>query len=228
MYLTRLTLDARDGRVRTDLSDTHRLHRRLMALFPADLGDTARASAGVLFRVESLGERPVVLLQSALEPDPASLPPGWLAASFDGVSPASVKPLGEAWGALRSGAVLRFRLLANPARKIETRSVDGARRNGKRVPLRSEEGALTWLARKGSAGGFELIPSEDWPERPDVAATPAGRSVGSRAGGAVTVEGVLFEGRLRVTDADAFRATLRTGVGPGKSFGYGMLSVAGA
>lgn len=228
MYLTRLTLDARDGRARNDLADTHRLHRRLMTLFPDELGEAARASAAVLFRVESLGERPVLLLQSALEPDPTRLPVGWLAASFDGVPSASVRALGEAWGALRTGTVLRFRLLANPARKIETRSVDGVRRNGKRVPLRTEDAALAWLARKGTAGGFTLLPSEDWPDRPDVAATPAGRTIGQRTGGAVTVEGVLFEGRLRITDADAFRSTLRTGVGPGKAFGYGLLSVAGA
>jgi CRISPR system Cascade subunit CasE len=38
---------------------------------------------------------------------------------------------------------------------------------------------------------------------------------------------VSFEGRLEVTDLDAFRVTLRDGIGSGKAFGFGLLSVAG-
>ncbi len=228
MFLTRFTLDARDAQVRSDLADAHRMHRRLMTLFPADLGDTARASAAVLFRVESLGERPVVLMQSTLAPDPAALSPGWLATSFDGFPSLAIRPLNEAWNNLRVGMMLRFRLLANPSRKVETRSVEGQRRNGKRVPLRSEDAALAWLVRKAADAGFSLLPSEDWPERPDVAVTPHGRTTGRRSGGTITVEGVLFEGRLEVTDVEAFRSALRSGVGPGKAFGYGMLSIAAA
>jgi len=36
---------------------------------------------------------------------------------------------------------------------------------------------------------------------------------------------VLFEGHLLVTDADRLRETLRAGIGSGKAFGFGLLSV---
>jgi len=38
----------------------------------------------------------------------------------------------------------------------------------------------------------------------------------------------LFEGVLEVAEAAAFGAALREGVGPGKAFGFGLLSVARA
>jgi CRISPR system Cascade subunit CasE len=39
---------------------------------------------------------------------------------------------------------------------------------------------------------------------------------------------VLFDGRLQVTDAEVFRRTLTQGIGSGKAFGFGLLSVAPA
>jgi CRISPR system Cascade subunit CasE len=38
---------------------------------------------------------------------------------------------------------------------------------------------------------------------------------------------VLFEGRLEVTDRELFLTALREGIGSGKAFGFGLLSVAG-
>jgi CRISPR-associated protein, Cse3 family len=37
---------------------------------------------------------------------------------------------------------------------------------------------------------------------------------------------VLFTGYLKVTDADRFRTALEHGIGSGKAFGFGLLSIA--
>jgi CRISPR system Cascade subunit CasE len=37
---------------------------------------------------------------------------------------------------------------------------------------------------------------------------------------------VLFSGRLEVTDAALFRDALAKGIGSGKAFGFGLLSIA--
>ena len=37
---------------------------------------------------------------------------------------------------------------------------------------------------------------------------------------------VRFDGLLRVTDAGDFRETLICGIGPGKAYGFGLLSIA--
>ncbi|MBI4518088.1 MAG: type I-E CRISPR-associated protein Cas6/Cse3/CasE [Deltaproteobacteria bacterium] len=36
----------------------------------------------------------------------------------------------------------------------------------------------------------------------------------------------LYEGILEVTDPDHFRGTIISGIGPGKAFGFGLLSFA--
>ncbi len=226
MHLTRLVLDARNDDVRRDLSDANRLHQRVMSAFPDGLGEDARAKCGVLYRVESLGDQPVVLVQSAPVPDWSRLPKGWLASTWDGAPPAAVRSLAKPWSDLLPGTVLRFRLLANASRKIDTATRDGKRSNGQRVPLRTEANALAWLVRKGEMSGFGLVPSVTFPDRPDVAATPHGSVRGARKGGAITVEGVLFEGRLRVDDVGAFVLALQRGIGPGKAYGFGLLSIA--
>lgn len=225
MFLSRLTLDARNDQVRGDLSDVQRLHRRLMSAFPSDLGPQARAASALLFRQEAAGDEPVLLVQSSLLPDWTRLPSGWIATPWDGSSGVTVRPLEPLLAQLVEGAELRFRLLVNPTRKVDTRSEGGVSRNGRRVPLRTEEAALAWLARKGDAAGFTLTSSATFPGRPDVLATPLGRSEGRREGGTVTVEGVLFEGRLRVCDAASLRAAVCAGIGPGKSYGFGLLSL---
>jgi CRISPR system Cascade subunit CasE len=58
-----------------------------------------------------------------------------------------------------------------------------------------------------------------------------GVEAGGGAGGTatrrrLTFGDVVFDGRLVVTDAALFRATLERGIGSGKAFGFGLLSVA--
>ena len=59
---------------------------------------------------------------------------------------------------------------------------------------------------------------------------PAGASpTGSHAPRSrLTFEGVTFEGVLEVTDPERFAATVRSGIGPAKAYGYGLLSLAPA
>lgn len=44
----------------------------------------------------------------------------------------------------------------------------------------------------------------------------------------ITFASVLFEGLLRVTNPDAFRSALEMGIGSGKAYGFGLLSIAPA
>lgn len=64
---------------------------------------------------------------------------------------------------------------------------------------------------------------------PDTRSNPIPKVHGGRRGtGQLTFGAVLFEGRLRVTDADLFRAALASGIGPAKAYGFGLLSIAPA
>jgi CRISPR system Cascade subunit CasE len=55
---------------------------------------------------------------------------------------------------------------------------------------------------------------------------PEGRDRNGKPGHAGVFLAIWFEGLLEVTDPQRFAATLACGVGSGKAFGFGLLSVA--
>jgi CRISPR system Cascade subunit CasE len=172
-----------------------------------------------------------VLVQSREQPDWSALPEGYLLDGRGDLQNPACKSVDGFYAALDAGMLLRFRLRANPTRKIDTKSSpDGKRRNGKRVELRGEQNWLGWLARKGEQHGFALRESRVRPGVPDVQVIDQGKLQGRRSGdeGAarMTLAAVLFNGCLVVTDAERFRAALAEGIGSGKAYGFGLLSVA--
>ncbi len=232
MYLSRLRLDPKSRAVRRDLSDCHDLHRTVMSGFDDGLPEgAARAQAGVLHRVEETDGALVLYVQSRERPDWSRLPDDYLAADWLDDNPA-VRPLGSAWEGLTAGQELRFRLRANPTRKVDTKTgPDGSRRNGRRVPVVGDEALVAWLARKAQAGGFRLLATRVQGDVADTRVVEARPLRGTRpaadgAARALTFAAVVFEGRLAITDPDAFRQTLASGIGSAKAYGFGLLSIA--
>lgn len=242
MYLSRLILNPMSREARRDLADCQALHQRIMYAFP-DLGTPvgdARARNGVLHRVETQPRsgQVALLVQSLMAPDWSRLPPRYLLdTGGDPVNPV-VKPLEGAYKALVSGDTLIFRLRANPTRKVDTKSgPDGQQRNGRRVPLRGEDAWVSWLTKKGETHGFQVLSvrasASGAPPVPDARASREAPLTGWRRAGReegavsrLTIAPILFEGRLRVTDAAAFQQALAEGIGPAKAYGCGLLSVA--
>lgn len=236
MYLSRLALDPRSREVRRDLGNCQDLHRTIMAAFPQVADDEARASLGVLHRVDAVRAGMTLLVQSLAVPDWSRLPSGYL------LTEPETKAVSQLYEGIRAGQRLRFRLRANPTRKTATSSkadrLAGKRSNGRRVPLKEEE-LLNWLARKGQEGGFTLIEVEATREsdhsdglvrHAEVRVDRPGLSQGWRSqDGSIrrlTFNPALFEGVLEVQDAVAFRRTIEEGVGPAKAYGFGLVSLA--
>lgn len=115
----------------------------------------------------------------------------------------------------------RFSLLANPTKKVRVDNPDGSRKkNGRRVPLTQREELGAWLARKGAAGGFRVQPDS-------LRTVPRGREYFHKDGRAHgTHTAVEFQGELTVTDPAKFRATVASGIGSAKAFGFGLLVLA--
>jgi len=226
-FLSRLVLEPRSREVQRDLSDGQRLHRRVMSGFP-DVGESARKTLGVLFRVESGPQGVTLLVQSQTAPEWSKLPDGYLATDwFGGQSAVAVTGLEGVLGRCVAKAEMRFRLRANPTRCIDSKSgPDGEKRRGKRVPLRREDSRLDWLRRKAEAAGFEVVEVQGAAGVMDAMQREPTVVRGRRDSGLVTIEGVLFEGRLRVMEPEVFRAALLDGIGRGRAYGFGLLSVA--
>ncbi|MGW6940014.1 type I-E CRISPR-associated protein Cas6/Cse3/CasE [Streptomyces xanthophaeus] len=205
VQLAQLRLEERSRDVHRDLTDATSLHNRVQALFPDNLGPQPRAATNTLFRVEREAAGPVLLIQSTLPINRNGLPAGYAR----DVGYRDLGPLLD-WAAV--GRMVRYRIDAHPSM---SQSVPGQR--GKRIALRGEE-ALQWWERQAGKAGLENQLALDIPQ-PDVRA---------RRGAAkpVRYSVIRFEGVARVTDPDALRESVTTGIGRGRAYGLGLLSIA--
>ena len=233
MYLSRLILNVRSREVRRDLADCQGMHRTLLKALPvkADPNAGARENFGLLYRLESdvRTGRYLLYVQSSERPDWIRLPQGYLAEA-GGLENPACKEITRVYQRLRPGTLLSFALRANPTRKAGTASkterLAGARNNGRRVFITRTDAQIEWLRRKGEGGGFALLGVKVNAAVPDLDARPEPGVHGRRNGAELTFGSILYQGHLRITDADKFRATLARGVGSGKAYGFGLLTIA--
>ncbi|MFJ1913231.1 type I-E CRISPR-associated protein Cas6/Cse3/CasE [Streptomyces sp. NPDC088147] len=210
LWLTRLVLDPRNREVARDLASAVSLHRRIMSLFPDNVGSQARHDLGVLFRVEDGPAGSHLLIQSGHEPDIKRLP--------DGYGQAWTKPLTPMLDFLSPGLPLRYRIAANPIRKPgkTTRELYGLKPI---VPL-SGDAARQWWLRQAQQSGLHIHAAH---------ASPLSPVGGQRARGQrIHHARCLFEGTATVADPDLLRRRVAEGIGRGKSYGCGLLSLAPA
>lgn len=226
MFLSKLVVNIRDRQARRDLASPYELHRTLWRAFPEN--DPGR----ILFRVEpDRTGRSIILVQSDLCPRWERLDErggGYL------LAPPEFKEVQPVFAA---GQRLRFRLRANPTKKVGSSTKEerqgGKKANGQRLALLREDEQVAWLLHKGEQGGFR-IPGE-WQPGPDgqrvanfrVDVVPEGWvrcGKEGHAGGRFLA--VRFEGVLAVTAPELFLQTLADGIGSAKGFGFGLLSLA--
>lgn len=223
MYLSRVMLNPASRQVQHDLADCQALHSTILKAFPLkapDSGD-AREQFGVLYRVDVDKQGAMHLyVQSHVAPDWQFLRPDYAA------SAPVFKPVRGLYERITSGTVLGFTLRANTTRKVGTTSktqrIQGVEKsNGRRVFLTRPEDQLEWLERKAQYCGFKVLAANLRHE------DSRGKQRTNKAElHSLRFLGVVFEGSLIVTDKALFLDALRQGIGPGKAYGFGLLSVA--
>lgn len=200
MYLTRLRLNPHNIQARRDLADAYDMHRTLVRAF---VEDETLPPPRFLWRLEAQGIRndPIVLVQSAEPGDWGCLE------KIDSYLKCPAESKQIALGRLLElNARYRFRLLANPT----------VTRDGKRHGLVKEDEQLSWLARQGKRLGFHV----------EAAVVTANDVLNSRKGSKhLVLRRVCYEGRLLACDTEALASALQDGIGPGKAFGCGLLSL---
>ena len=227
VFLSKLLLNPGNRDVQRGVANCHALHQTIMRGFPAVASDAPRKALKVLYRpeLEARTGALAVLVQSCAEPDWAPLHGDWTAVLANSAEAANVKRVDEAFARLAAGDRLRFRLRANPTKRLIKTLPDGSanRGGGQRVQLFREEDQLAWLTRKGASGGFEVI---DARADPGDALGPKQTGGQARGESMLTFGVAVFNGVLRVTDPVRLRETLIAGIGSGKAYGFGLLSVA--
>lgn len=136
------------------------------------------------------------------------------------------KPYAPLLDALTTGQRWAFRLTANPTRYVTPQ--DGGR--AKRVAHVSVPHQEQWLTDRAAASGFRVweAPAHDGSTSPVLTLTRRSVQQFTRRGSdrPVTLAVAQFDGVLEVTDVDALRDTLVTGIGPAKAYGCGLLTLA--
>lgn len=216
LWLTRIRPDLRSREVRSDLGNPVSLHRRVMTLYPHGLGEEARRQLGVLFRSDEGADGPQLLIQSRVQPDLEKLPRTYGA----GVS----KPLTPLLEALQPGLPIRYRIAANAVRK-PGKSTREIYKLGSIIPL-TGAAAEEWWIRQAETAGLKIHSVHSIPL--DTAhcsrGTPQGR--GAKPSQAITLARTRFEGSALIQDAALLCQRLADGIGRGKAYGCGLLSIA--
>jgi len=260
MFLSLLNVDTGDNRPgRTWLRNLYHVHQRLCMAFPSadrkshdkdflqpfkpdDFGNgqvhvRRQADSGFLFRIDPLPSgRAAILVQSAIEPDwgYAFHNAGYLLAA-----PPEWKPFDPGFTV---GQRLRFRLVANPMKKVDTikkeirerstseqlKEIKG--RHGRRVPVPDDK-LCEWLIRRAEGAGFVIDEKSTTVQTTYIYFKKSDKKQKDSAEDKQKDEksrlrSVRYDGVLEVTDADKFRDALICGIGSGKAFGFGLLSVA--
>ena len=201
MYLSRMVLNLKNKEALAEVSNIYELHRTIMSAFPSQSkGDPGR----VLFRVEegteSFGK--VVLIQSQYKPD-------WNYLRVANDYLLREPETKEYNPVVSNGKIYRFRILGNPTVK----------KDGKRLALYNDDDQVKWISRKAESNGFTIL---------DMVHTSKEGLKGKKPGQMefITLHSVLFEGSLRVDDQEKFIDCLGKGIGSGKGFGFGLISIA--
>ena len=204
MYLSKVHISPGKSR------NAYELHRALWQLFPGRPDD----NRSFLFRVESLCRHSgaQILLQSEHEPSTGDRDARCLAS----------KPVDYRFSV---GQQLRFRLRCNPVKAVKDECRGTVTRNGTeyvrslRVPLIHDEQQQQWLEKKLQQAGAQILVADVIQEAP----VYFRKSSEKRSG---KIQPVLFEGALQVIEPEPFYRAVIDGIGPAKSFGMGLLSLA--
>ena len=116
---------------------------------------------------------------------------------------------------ITAGDIKRFRLTANPTVSV----CDEKGKRGKVLAHITAEHQKKWLIEKGKSNGF-ILNDDSF----DIVQCKWKRfyKSGSKA---ITLLSVTYEGILEITDAELFRNALTNGIGRGKAYGMGLMTI---
>lgn len=230
MYFSRVQLNPHRREAKKLLASPRAMHGAVEACFPPSASE--QRLPRTLWRVDADRNDVRLYVVSSREPQMTHIveQAGWDS------SPAETTDYDRFLAGVTTGQRYAFRVTVNPVRR---EFVAGKR--GKLLPHLTEEQQLTWFLKKAERWGFAPLRGGADGEtaavkpgaRPDELAVTvtkrADRSFGKYDGErrrTVTQRQVTIDGRLEVTNAAALREYLVSGMGRGKAYGCGLMTLA--
>jgi CRISPR system Cascade subunit CasE len=221
MFLTRMQINPRRRGAQKLIGSPHAMHAAVAAGFP----DARPTEDGrVLWRLDTHENQRVLLF--VVSPDRPDFTHIAEQAGWPTTETWATKPYDPFLGSLRVGQHWQFRLTANP--------VHAGRRPGwadtkplGHVTVKQQE---QWLIDRTEKLGFVLVSSHGTSGGSvefDLAVIDRSVRRFRRRDSTVTLATATFEGQLEVIDPALLRTGLTRGIGRGKSYGCGLLTLAG-
>lgn len=210
MYLSRVELDVTRRATMRALAAPQKLHGAVESAFP---GERRRR----LWRLDHWNGKLYLLLLSEDLPNLLEISDQFGPVNRQGST--EIREYNQLLERIVPGSVWQFRLTANPTKSCAGEA--GAEHRGKVLAHCTVEYQEKWLLDRAEKHGFRL--------EPDGFTVTASRWLHFAKGGmqnrTVSLLSVTYEGVLQVTEPDLFRTLLTSGIGRGKAYGLGLMTV---
>lgn len=205
MYLSRVELDMSRRNTMIALAAPQKFHGAVERSFP---GERQRR----LWRLDYLSNRLYMLILSEERPDLSNV-----IDQFGTGKDAESRNYDTLLQKITPDSYWHFRLVANPTKSCKKTSNSNER--GTVVAHRTVKFQKKWLLDRAQKNGFEI--EEEMFDVKELCWNHFTKSNKC----AVSLLAVTYEGTLKVTDVEKFQALLCNGIGRGKAYGMGMLTV---
>ena len=204
MYLSRIELDMKKRDAMKALNNPNMIHGAVASAF-------AEEDDRVLWRIDRIGDKAYLLIASPANADLSHAAWQFGTGRWD---TADYQPLLDR---IENGGIFRFRLVANPTISVSSEARNG---RGMRYAHISTQYQEKWLLDRCEKNGFYT----------DLSAFGV---VGSKwysfkkrgEGPPVRLLAVAYEGILKVTNSEKLKKSLVSGIGRGKAYGMGLMTV---
>ena len=209
MYLSRIKLNTSSRKTMQALASPNLFHG---AIEISETGERTRK----LWRVDTLRGEQYLLVLSENEINLSSV-----AEQFGYDDKYECKSYDGLLGRITNGSRWHFKLRANPT--VQVKNDSSSRERGKVLAHITTAHQEEWLRRQSEKHGFSLTEGEFLVTESRWFKFKRNRD----ENGSVRMLSVVYEGVLTVTDADAFRKALISGIGREKAYGMGLLTIVG-
>lgn len=206
MYLSRVLLNLSKRKTQMAFVSPNKFHGAVEEAFPEKEKRT-------LWRVDTLRGKHYLLILSVSKPDLSGIVEQF---GYPGVG-GETREYDGLLDRIKKGSVWRFRLAANPVHSLGTE-----RGRGKVAAHVSEKYQMEWLMKQSEKKGFCILPES-------LCVRESNWKIFNKKNSPQKVRllQVVFEGVLQVEDVEIFKDTLVNGIGRGKAYGMGLLTIVG-
>lgn len=219
MFLTRMQINPRRRGARKLIGSPNAMHAAVSAGFPEE---RPSQDGRILWRLDIHGSHRVLLFVAS--PDQPDFTHIAEQAGWPATETWATQPYGPLLDNLKIGQHWQFRLTANPVHSGRRDDWTDTKPLG-HVTVKQQE---QWLVDRAAKHGFTLDvghPADEAAE-PDLAVIERSVRRFRRNTDVVTLATATFEGQLQIADPALLRRALTHGIGRGKAYGCGLLTLA--